>query len=731
MTAQPPYGQPMPPAEGPPGAPAFALPLTPPGGEEGRKFSPRDIIQILRKRMWMIAIFVVFFTCIAIVGTFLWAKWAPMFRATAVLAVRTPMRGNQAFVAADTGISTDMPELLATHAELIVQEDTLNEAAQNEELRKTSWSKRGPKADLVERLKRSLTVSPRAKTRLIYVSMMIGDKNEVAIVANAVAEAYVRISKDSHDQRLLAHIDRLSKQIKEWREALGDIRLDIENQRRGAAVADLGERSSTKTHELDQLKMQFIRYQMQYTQVKTLRDKLAQAQDEGKLLELSELREVLNADPGYRALLTQQSQAVSQLDFYRRSWGPRHSAVHQAEAQLKNVSDQVAEEQRIVVQAYLASREAELGALETHISELNESIHLVETDVRELHLVQARLRQLKSEEADTQNLIATLTRNLAAARFRRDLEAPVDLVAYARVPRERSQPKYAFMVPGGVMLGLLVGLGLTVLLEVIDTSIKKPSDIPRRMDLPLLGMVPHIDDLAEDIPDPRLAMQTFPDSPVGEAFRHIRTRIIFSGPLERQRTLMITSPLPEDGRTTVTANLGIVMSHSGSKVLLVDANFRQPMLHQLFEGASDAGLSNALVAQANWRDLIFEAGENLHILPAGPLPPNPSELLASVQMRDLIEEAVTQYDRILFDSGPCLVVTDPAVLAGQVDGVIMVFRAGVNTHGVAQKARDDMIEANAHILGAILNGVRAMAGGYLRKNYEAFYEYRERQSLPS
>ena len=731
MTAQPPYGQPMPPAEGPPGAPAFALPLTPPGGEEGRRFSPRDMVQILRKRIWLIIILVVLFTILAIVATFMWAKWASKYTATAILAIRTPMRGDQSFVGPETGITADMPQLLATNAELIVREDTLNEAAQDEDLLKTNWAKRGPKADLIDRMKRSLKVSPRATTRLIYVSVMIGDKNEVAIIANAIAEAYVRISEDSHDRRLLSHIDRLSTQIKELREVLGNIRLEIENQRRGAAVADLGERSSTKTHELDQLRMQFIRYQTQYMQVKTLHDKLIQAQDEGKLLELGELREVLNADPNYRALLTQQSQAASQLDFYRRSWGPGHSSVHQAEAQLKNVTDQLAEEQRIVVQAYLASRKAELGALESHISELNESIHLVETDVRELYLVQARLRQLKSEEEDTQNLIATLTRSVTAARFRRDLEAPVDLAAYARTPRERSQPKYTLMVPGGVLLGLVIGLGLTVLLEVIDTSIKKPSDIRQRMDLPLLGIVPHIDDLVEDIPDARLAMQTFPDSPVGEAFRHIRTRIIFSGPLEQQRTLMITSPLPEDGRTTVAVNLGIVMSHSGSKVLLVDANFRQPVLHQLFEGASDAGLSNALVAQANWRDLIFEAGENLHILPAGPLPPNPSELLASSQMRALIEEAVTQYDRILFDSGPCLVVTDACVLAGQVDGVIMVFRAGVNTHGVAQKARDHMIEANARILGAVLNGVRAMAGGYLRKNYEAFYEYRERQSLPS
>jgi capsular exopolysaccharide synthesis family protein len=348
-----------------------------------------------------------------------------------------------------------------------------------------------------------------------------------------------------------------------------------------------------------------------------------------------------------------------------------------------------------------------------------------------MYLTLATLRQLGLREEDVAALLRRIDERLMGAQYRWELEVPIEIRGLAVPPTDPSQPKWTLMIIGGVIFGLLAGLGVAVLLEIVDTSIKKPSDIRRRMDLPLLGMVPHIDDLEEEISDPRLAMQTFPDSPVGEAFRQIRTRVVFSGPIDRQRTLMVTSPLPEDGRTTVAVNLAGAMAQGGSKVIIIDANFRQPMLHHLFEGAPGDGLSNVLIGQTTWQQLVHEADENLHVLSAGPLPPNPAELLASRQMRTLLSELTDHYDRVLFDTGPCLVVTDPCVLASEIDGVIMVYRAGANSHGVAQRARDAMLEANARILGAVLNGVRAMAGGYLRKNYEAFYDYRERQPLPA
>jgi capsular exopolysaccharide synthesis family protein len=194
---------------------------------------------------------------------------------------------------------------------------------------------------------------------------------------------------------------------------------------------------------------------------------------------------------------------------------------------------------------------------------------------------------------------------------------------------------------------------------------------------------------------------------------------------------MVTSPSPGDGRTVVATNLAACIAHGGRKVLLVDANFHQPTIDQLFPQAPQGGLSSALVGQADWTDLIHQVEENLYVLASGPLPPNPAELLGSEQMGTVISEMTAQYDQVLFDAAPMLVVTDPAVLSTLVDGVILVVRAGASTYGVVQRARDMLMRVGAHVIGAVLNGVRVTAGGYFRKSYDTFYEYRgEQAQLP-
>jgi capsular exopolysaccharide synthesis family protein len=242
--------------------------------------------------------------------------------------------------------------------------------------------------------------------------------------------------------------------------------------------------------------------------------------------------------------------------------------------------------------------------------------------------------------------------------------------------------------------------------------------------------VPHGEDLEDDIEDLRLAFRTHPASLVGEAFRQIHTCLLFSGPASQHRTVLVASASPLDGRTTIATNLAAAAARAGRKVLVVDTNFRQPMIAQLFGQSEGLGLSSALIGQANWRDLVVEVESNFHALGAGTLPPNPAELLSSEPMRAVLTEMAQEYDQVLLDSAPCLVVTDAVGLSTMVDGVVLVVRAGANTHGIVQRARDMLVRVGAHILGVVLNGVRATPGGYLRKNYEAFYDYQYQSKEP-
>jgi capsular exopolysaccharide synthesis family protein len=174
-------------------------------------------------------------------------------------------------------------------------------------------------------------------------------------------------------------------------------------------------------------------------------------------------------------------------------------------------------------------------------------------------------------------------------------------------------------------------------------------------------------------------------------------------------------------------NLAASMAQAGRRVLVVDANFRQPAIAGLFPQAAAAGLSSALVGQAAWRDVVSPTGvPNLDVITAGPLPPNPAELLGSDTMRQLVAEMTADYDQVLFDGSPVMVVSDAAVLSTQVDGVVLVIRAGHNSVGIVQRTVEQLHRVGAHVLGVVLQGVRTTAGGYLRKNYETFYEYQQR-----
>jgi capsular exopolysaccharide synthesis family protein len=219
---------------------------------------------------------------------------------------------------------------------------------------------------------------------------------------------------------------------------------------------------------------------------------------------------------------------------------------------------------------------------------------------------------------------------------------------------------------------------------------------------------------------------------VAESFRQIRAHLTFSGPLESQRVLLITSPRPEDGKTATVINLAITFAQGNQRVLLIDCNFRRPGIRAAFEKTKADGLSNVLVGRNRLEDVITHTElPNLDVITCGPMPPNPAELLGSAQMRAVLESAKKTYERILLDGPPALLISDALVLATQVDAVVLVARASVGTKGTLRRAREQFQRIGARVIGAILNGVQARPGGYFRQQYREFYEYSNQEVVPS
>ena len=205
---------------------------------------------------------------------------------------------------------------------------------------------------------------------------------------------------------------------------------------------------------------------------------------------------------------------------------------------------------------------------------------------------------------------------------------------------------------------------------------------------------------------------TNPQSPQAEAYRSLRTNLDFYSLENPLHTLLIASPEPDDDKTKVIANLGVISAQAGKRVILVDADMRRPRLHEVFGVPNDRGLATALAGNSDELTLYEAQDANLHILPAGPTPVNPADLLASARMTEVLGQLKSLADVILFDAPPLVAVTDGALLAAKVDGVLLVARAGQTRRELVEKAQDILSKVKANLVGAVLTNAEVETGVY-------------------
>lgn len=317
--------------------------------------------------------------------------------------------------------------------------------------------------------------------------------------------------------------------------------------------------------------------------------------------------------------------------------------------------------------------------------------------------------------------------DVIAVNPERDLKrrGSVSSIGNVEKPKELSFPDLRMTLAAAGLGGLCLSLGIAFMRELMDSSVRNPRDIAKVGQLNLLGMIPHVDE------DPQaaagelsLAISQVPHSIIAENFRQVRTRLQHAASLDTTRSLLVTSPGPGDGKTTVACNIAAGLALNGRKILLVDANFRRPDLHKVFGLGNERGLGNVLTQQSGYESVAQKTSvPNLTVLTTGPRPANATELLESQLLTDFIDRALEEYDHVIFDAGPILLVSETVALAPRVDGVISVVRAKSNSRGVLQRMRDALRQLKAEHLGVVLNGVRQHTGGYYAKNIKNYYAY--------
>ncbi len=695
----------------------------------GGGFTGKDFLRVLRKRIWLVLLCLLVFTGLAGVATQLWLVYAPQYTATAYLTVSQPE--NVLAVGARGMAGSEIDRYKRTLARLAKTDQVLERATNdNPNVKQTRWY-RQDQAHILPRLRDAIVVYPIAETDLITVSMTGPDPRELPEIVNAVADEFVRYAGQKEQSSQRANADKLQKQIDQLKAELKGVQGVLVSLRPKEAP-QIEQTLKLLSHAVEKQADERFRLEQELRTRQAQKELFEQQRARGDLDNSPVVLEALSKDPMLYSLNNELVVTMSGAEGLRQKFNEGHPVLAQYAIR------------QAVLQSQILGRETMLreSAFDRKLGELDSEITRFATDLQKIQQghtesmrrsadLQETLARIQTElhrEAQLSDDIRKREEKLLELKLEGDWK-PVQLSAPATPPDAPSMPRWSVMIPIGVFLGLVVGVGLALLLEFVDTSIKTPTDVARRVDLPLLGIIPHTDDLEEDIPDLRLAFATNPNSLVGEAFRQVRTSLLFAAPAGQTRSLLVTSPLPGDGRGTVALNLAASIASGGRKVLVVDANFRQSMCRKLFPQCPAEGLSNALVGHTPWGDSIHEIAPNLHLLASGPLPPNPAELLGSDHMRAMLAEMTTRYDQVIFDGPPCLLVSDAPILSTLVDGVLLVVRAGVNTHGVVGRARDSLQRIGAHVLGVVLNGIRVTAGGYLRDNYRTFYEYHEQDQI--
>jgi capsular exopolysaccharide synthesis family protein len=403
-------------------------------------------------------------------------------------------------------------------------------------------------------------------------------------------------------------------------------------------------------------------------------------------------------------------------------YGPKHPEYAYQKSRVDAAWNDLVKEGQLV----LSAMDAQIRAASEAQGKYDAEVNRLTEEALDLNKKEIDYKRLSRDAVNSSTVYASLLKRLNESGLQEQDQANnIRLLDRAQTPRIAVEPNLRNAAALTITLALLLSLGLVFFIEFLDRSIKTQEELEAIVGAPFLGFLPSVIEEAKG-PGKEMFVLKHPKSTAAECVRVVRTNILFCSPDKPLKTLLVTSSNPVEGKTVNAVNLAIAMAQGGHKTLLVDTDMRRPRLHKVLGLPNDHGVARLTVEEGSIDEAVKSTEvPGLFLLACGPIPPNPAELLQTEKFHNLVERLKLKFDRIIFDSPPVLAVTDAAVLSQQVDGVVLVVRAGTTAREAVRQAAMRLKSVKAPIIGAVLNDVNLRHPHYATYYYQYQYKYQE------
>ena len=622
------------------------------------------------------------------------------------------------------------PYFIQTEFEMIQSDSILGKVVENLDLN-NAWGKkygggtRLTTGEATSLLKNRLDLRPVRNTSLIEIRVFSEKPDEAAKIANEVATVYKKHRVDQRKEMSQGGIRALEERFLAQEEKVYVAQTNVDYLRKELNISDAmasGEGPSPlmTAETLRRVEAMRIESRTEWVRQHTLLNRLKELKKEIGPEGLAQAIPTAATDPLLSSLLDRLTLADQGLVVIQKEYGPEHAEVLKTKAAVEDLHSKITNR----VDDIMLGLEARVSSLKTSLEDLEKEVDKAKTnDIA--NATQSRpYYEAKRKLDELQRFRQILDMKIAAEKI--DVELPktmmVEIVDNAKPGLKPVRPNKPLNIALGIIIGLVVGIGLAFFIEYLDTSVKTIDDVERSLQCAVLGVIPQ---------NVGLLMDEGTESPHAEAYRVLRTNLLFSRKDDKLNTVAVVSAGAGEGKSTTVFNLASVFAQSGQRIIVVDSDLRRPTLHKMLKVTNNLGLTNYLLKQNTLEEVIQTTKlPTLDFLPSGKLPSSSLGILSSGQMRDLISELKQRYDFVFFDSPPIMGVSDASILASEVDMTLQVIQYRRYPQPMNIRAKQLIEKVGGNLVGIVLNNINMSQDEsyYYYSGYYHDYYYRSEES---